>query len=91
MTIYELYNDLEKLIKQGKGDFKILDSNETSIDYIEEGFIYDDKKSFSYCYMSNENFEDKERYFYDESEMNEVLKIKTMVLLDCIRRVQYGF
>ena len=59
MTIYELYNDLEKLIKQGKGDFKILDSNETSIDYIEEGFIYDNTKAFSYCYISNDYFINK--------------------------------
>jgi hypothetical protein len=75
MTIQKLYNELDKLIKQGKGNFVVIDNTEgyCELQYIEEGIVYNNdyfRKSFA----SNEDVQGS--YYFTEEEKEEALKNK---------------
>ena len=75
MTIQKLYDELGKLIKEGKGEYIAIDNTEGcyELQYIEEGIVYMDRFSEK-SFATNEDIQGT--YYFTEEEKVEVLKNK---------------
>ena len=76
MTIQKLYDELGKLIKEGKGEYIAIDNTEGcyELQYIEEGIVYMDR-FFQKSFASNEDVQGS-YYFPSEKVKEEALKNK---------------